>query len=324
MTDTTYHYEISYGKASIPIYRVYAQPLRRLKTIPESSFSGRENTLFALEVDVEVFGDNFLPAYTIGDNSNVVATDSMKNFVLRQALAFKGATIETFLKHLGHEFLNTYPQMESLRLTGRELAFGEVSVPAPSASNVDMSTFSVSPVLFSRSHNDFAVASLDFARINQQPTITAHRCSRVNLQLLKVTGSSFTKFIQDSYTTLPERVDRPLYIYMDVGWRYQNPTDLLDLTRDNYVASEQIRDVIQVVFHEFVSESIQHLFHEMGKRLLLRFPQLAEISFEGQNRTRDPIAVSEDNPRLKVYSDPFSAYGLIKLKMSRAESSREV
>ncbi len=85
----------------VPVYRVYANPLSGIASIPESQFRGRENTLFAFEIDVEVFGDNFLPAYTHGDNSQVVATDSMKNFILRQALTFKGATLEELLEELG-------------------------------------------------------------------------------------------------------------------------------------------------------------------------------------------------------------------------------
>jgi urate oxidase len=84
-----------------------------------------------------------------------------------------------------------------------------------------------------------------------------------------------------------------------------------------YVPSEQVRDVAATVFEEFVSESIQHLMHEMGTRLLDRFPQLAEVWFDGQNRTRDPYAVSETDERLKVYSDPFPAYGNLKLRMVR-------
>jgi urate oxidase len=55
----------------------------------------------------------------------------------------------------------------------------------------------------------------------------------------------------------------------------------------------------------------------MGQRLLARFPQLAEISFEAQNRTRDPIAESASDSKVKVYSDPFSAYGLIRLTIAR-------
>lgn len=308
-------YAISYGKARVPVYRVYAQPLAGVTAIPESSFTGRQNTLLALEVDVEVFGDNFLPAYTEGDNSRVVATDSMKNFVLRQALAYSGATIEGLLDMLGRTFLASYAQMERLRLTARELPF--VPIPAPTGTTGSAEAFTASEVLFSRSHDDYATTVMEFDRAGDGVVLTEHRCGRAGMQLLKVTGSSFTRFVRDDYTTLPERTDRPLYIFMDVSWRYADPADMLDLSRGCYVPAEQVRDLLGVVFHEFVSESIQHLVHEMGRRIFARFPQLAEVAFEAQNRTPDPAVVSTEDARVKVYTDPFSAYGLIKLAMRR-------
>ena len=307
-TSNDYKYVISYGKAHVPVYRVYATSLSNVPAIPESSFVGRDNTLFATEIDVEVFGENFLSAYTEGDNSNVVATDSMKNFILRHGLQYEGATLEGYLQFLGQEFLATYPQMHSLRMSGRELAFAPAQVPQDGTTH-----FEPSNVLFKRSNDDYGLASMDFAYDEGKAKMTAHRCGRVEMQLFKVTGSAFTRFLRDDYTTLPERGDRPLYIYLDAFWKYTNPADI----DAHYVPSEQVRDVIQVVFHQFVSESIQHLMHEMGTRLLERFPQMAEISFEGQNRTRDPFVVSEQDPKLKVYSDPFPAYGSIKLTMSR-------
>jgi urate oxidase len=81
---------------------------------------------------------------------------------------------------------------------------------------------------------------------------------------------------------------------------------------------EHLPHLIFLRSHEFVSESIQHLVNEMGQRLLARFPQLAEVTFEGQNHTPDPMAVSDADPRVKVYSIPFPAYGLIKLTLTRA------
>src|SRR5579875_1547540 len=122
-------FAISYGKLRVPVYRVYAAPLSGVAEIPESEFTRRENILFACEVDVEVFGENFLPAYTSGDNSNVVATDSMKNFILRQALYFEGSTLEEVLNVLGRRFFETYAQIERLRLDARELPFEAVPVP---------------------------------------------------------------------------------------------------------------------------------------------------------------------------------------------------
>ena len=92
--DSQYTYEVSYGKHGVPVYRVFATPLRDVAPIPESSFTGRDNNLLAYEVDVEVFGEEFLPAYTHGDNTMLVATDSMKNFIIRESLAYPGATLE--------------------------------------------------------------------------------------------------------------------------------------------------------------------------------------------------------------------------------------
>ncbi len=83
---------IRYGKVQVSTYRTYAHPLAGVTPIPESSFRGRANILLAADVDVEVLGENFLPAYTRGDNSNVVATDTMKNFVHRTTLDYDGAT----------------------------------------------------------------------------------------------------------------------------------------------------------------------------------------------------------------------------------------
>lgn len=312
--DGKYTCSISYGKLCVPLYRVYAQPLEGIRAIPESSFTGRSNTLFALEVDVEVFGENFLPAYTTGDNSNVVATDSMKNFILHQALAFPGATLEALLVFLGERFLRTYEQMEGLRMSARELSFLPVPLPGHAEASARESS-----VLFSRSQNDFAIATVDFTRdIAGQPVITGHRCGRLALQLFKVTGSAFTHFVQDEYTTLPEKVDRPLFISLNVYWTYTDPTAFSGADSSLYVAAEQVRDLIQVVFDEFVSESIQHLVYEFGRRLLERFPQLAEVTFDAQNRTRDLVVASENGGRAKVYTDPFTAFGNIKLTLGRS------
>jgi len=316
--DRKYTCSISYGKLRIPVYRVYAQPLAGINVIPESRFTGRANTLFALELDVEVFGNNFLPAYTEGDNSNVIATDTMKNFVLRQSLAFDGATLEELLAFLGERFLETYAQIQSLRLTARELPF--LPVPRPGHAIAQESQ-----VLFRHSHNDFTQASMTFTRDEHlQVAITSHSCSRMNLELFKVTGSAFTRFVRDEYTTLPDRHDRPLFIHLEVSWTYADIDTLIAPDHALYVPAEQVRDLIEGVFDSFVSESIQHLVYKFGRRLLERFPQLASVSFEAQNRTRDLIVEAENQGKEKVYSDPFSAFGTIRLSFQTHASSHAV
>ena len=67
----------------------------------------------------------------------------------------------------------------------------------------------------------------------------------------------------------------------------------------------------------FVSLSIQHLVHEIGTRMLERYPALTEISFEAQNRTLDLAEEDATNERRKVYTDPRPPYGRIGLTMRR-------
>jgi urate oxidase / 2-oxo-4-hydroxy-4-carboxy-5-ureidoimidazoline decarboxylase len=296
-------YEISYGKARVPVYRHYASPLEGIAPVPESSFTGRANSLFANEISVEVFGDNFLPAYTRGDNSNVVATDSMKNFILREGQTYEGATLEGYLDHLGSGLLRKYEQMHGLRVSGRELPFSADS-----------------NVLHQRRHDDHSAAELRYERHDGGWSIVSHRCGRLDLELLKTKGSAFTRFVRDEYTTLPERSDRPLFIHLDVHWRYADVADALARGDARYVPGEQVRDIVASVFDEFVSESIQQLVHEMGKRLLERYAQLASLSFSARNLTRDPYAVPDDaDDDRKVFSDPFPAFGTIELTLTRRD-----
>jgi urate oxidase len=229
-------------------------------------------------------------------------------------LDYDGATLEGSLYFLGRRFLETYPQMHSLRMTGKELPFRAAQVPGENAGD-----FTASNVLFSRSREDHAFASLDLERGEDGVTVAGHRCGQLELQLIKVTGSSFASFLRDEHTTLPERKDRPLFIYLDVYWKYGDPADMTGNTLTQYIPAEQVRDLVQTVFHRFVSMSIQHLVYEMGTRLLERFPQMAEVTFDAQNRLWDTAFVSEADERIKVYTDPRPPYGSIKLTMGRDE-----
>ena len=251
---------ISYGKLRVPVHRI----------------AGDE--VLACEVSVEVLGDNFLPAYTEGDNSQVVATDTMKNFILRESLAYDGSSLEGLLIHLGRRFVDTYPVMEAVRMSAKELRFDRLGKR-----------------VYARSGDDHGMATVE-------PDGTV-RGGRHGMMLLKTRGSAFTKFARDEYTTLPERGDRPLLIRLDADWRYRD---------DRTVDSKAVRDHFAATFDDFVSESIQHLVHEMGTRLLADRAEIAEVSFTAENHTRDPVG--EDGGR-KVYTDPFPAQGLITLTL---------
>ena len=315
-----------YGKRNVTVYRTWAAPLTGLATIPESRFVGRSNTLFAADVDVIVYGENFAPAYREGDNRMVVATDTMKNFILKQSIQYAGATLEGMLHFIGAGFLSTYPQMDSLRISAREQCFDGCPVPGTGdagseritgpAASID-AMHAPSDVLFSRRHDDYGFAELLLSRDTTGAVVSEHQCGRLGFQLIKITGSSFSHFVRDEHTTLPDRADRPLFIHMDIRWRYADPADMLTETHATYVAPEQIRDVAQVVFHQFNSRSIQHLVHEIGTRILDRFPQLDEVSFDAQNRLWDTAFVHETDERIKAYCDPRPPYGSLGLVMKQ-------
>ena len=266
---------IHYGKAEVSVYK-----------------SDGVGELWGAEVELDVFGDNFAPAYTAGDNSMVIATDTMKNFVHAAALDFGGDSPEAFAEHLGGRFLETYEHVERIAVRVGELPFARRG-----------------PALFQRLHDDRGIVELSLGREG----VLEHRCGREGIQLVKITGSSFASFARDSYTTLPEVRDRPLFVHLDLHWRYA------DWSRR--VRSEDVRDSIAATFSDFVSMSIQHLVHEMGTRALRRFPELDEISFEAQNRLWDTARISEADERVKIFTDPRPPYGMIGLELRRADLS---
>ncbi len=305
--------EIYYGKADVSTYRTYGTPLEGLTAIPESSFTSRSNVLLAASIEVQVLGTAFMAAYTEGDNRLVVATDTMKNFIHRESLAFEGATLEEWLFFVGRRFLETYPHMERLRVSGVEIPFEPALVPAS-----DDDGFAASEVLYAREHGDRSTAWIELERsADGDVHAAAHGCGRRGLQLMKVTGSAFADFARDEYTTLPERRDRPLYVHMDVGWKYAQPETAFAADHTEYVAGEQVADLCAAVFHRFVSLSIQHLVNEIGAAMLERWPQLSEVSFESQNRLWDLSVTSEEDERVKVYTDPRPPFGKIGLILRR-------
>jgi urate oxidase len=270
--------EIRYGKHNVSFYRTH--PTRGL-------LGGR--------VSIDVFGDNFMPAYTEGDNREVVATDTMKNFVYAIALEYEGASHEGFAAFLGRRFLETYSQMQWLRLVLLETPF------------VQHSDKLLSPL-----EDDFGTVVLEIGRDGIRSLI----CGRRNLRLVKLTGSAFKDFARDSYTTLPEVKDRPLFIYLDVHWRYGRTEDAIG-DGAKRIPSESVRESVIRTFDQFVSMSIQHLVYEMGLRLLDQFAALSEVSFEAQNRLWDTSKVSESDPMSRVFSDPKPAHGMIGLTLKR-------
>jgi urate oxidase len=262
---------IGYGKEAVSVYR-----------------TDGVSSLFACEVGMTLRGDVFGASYTEGDNTQVVATDSMKNFIHIVALEYAEESLDGFLELLARRFLDTYGHVERIELTACEVPF---------ARRTEQS--------FQAVGGDRAVAELALSRDGT----LEHRSGREGLRLMKLTGSSFENFVRDEYTTLADSRDRPLFIHLDVHWRNRDFAARAD--------GAAVRDSVAATFAEFDSASIQELVYEMGVRALAAFPELDEISFVGENRLWDTAQVWGPDERVRVYTDPRPPYGRIELTLGR-------
>jgi urate oxidase len=306
---------MNYGKENVAVYRTYATPLEDVRTIPESSFDGRENILFGAEVRVQVEGEAFLPSFSEGDNSMVVATDSMKNFIHHHLGEYEGATIEGFLEYVGTELLETYSQMETVTVSADQLPFEERPVPGEDG-------FEPSELVFRVADGAAGYGEVTLERTADGTERMEQTSGVTGIELVKVKDNSFTGYVQDEYTTLPERENRTLYVGMDIFWTYADSADALGSDPERYVAAEQVRDIAQVVFDDLDVNSIQELIYQTGLRVLERFPQLESVSFEANNRTW--IGVRDDlDGDGKVLREPPRPTGFQQFSMNRSDLEEE-
>lgn len=298
-----------YGKKDVFVYRTYASPLQ-VQPIPESSFTGRSNTIMAMDIQAALKGKAFLSSFKDGDNSLVIATDSMKNFILHQAGEFTGSTMDDLLQYTAVKFLETYDHIQGVEMSGTQLPFKESGEDG------------AAETVYREHACEKPYAAVEAVRREDGTIVLEEHVSGVtSLHLIKVKGSSFAGFIRDEYTTLPETTDRPLFIYLDIFWRYSNKNHM----RENYAAAEQIQHIAESVFRELDSPSIQKLIFDIGCRILKRFPQLAEVSFESNNRTwetiREEIPGSKEG---KVFTEPRPPYGFQGFTVFREDMEEEI
>ena len=306
---------MNYGKENVAVFRTYATPLEGVKTIPESSFEGRDNVLFGTEVRVKLEGEAFLPSFSDGDNSMVVATDSMKNLIHHQMGEYEGATLEGFLEFVSEALLEQYDHVEAVEASADEFLFGARPIPTDDG-------FEPSDLVFSIEDSPAGYGELRVERTDNGAGVVDQTSGVTDIELVKVKDNSFVGFIQDEYTTLPERENRTLYVELNIFWTYADTEDALGEDPTQYVPVEQVRDIAQVVFHELDVNSIQELIYQVGQRILERFEQLESVRFEANNRTW--IGVRDDlEGDAKVLREPPRPAGFQEFSMDRSDLEEE-
>jgi urate oxidase/2-oxo-4-hydroxy-4-carboxy-5-ureidoimidazoline decarboxylase len=266
-----------YGKGDITAYRL---------TKPGP---GEPGHVFGASVTMLLYGDAFWSTYTTGDNTGLIATDSMKNFVQRETLAFPGRGLEGYTHFLAQKFLATYPQVEGMRVSASEIPFASIGGQA-----------------YAPHGPERAFADIELSRTGLVDVTAGLR----GFKLLRLTGSAFHGFVRDQYTTLPDLIDRPLNMWLDLEWHYTDAQQALGA----HDVVQRARALVHDVFQRFESGSIQQVIYALGTRILAECPEISEVSLEANNRTWDTIV--EQGP-VGVYTDPRPPYGCLGLRLKR-------
>jgi urate oxidase / 2-oxo-4-hydroxy-4-carboxy-5-ureidoimidazoline decarboxylase len=272
-----------YGKGDVIVYR-----LNRTGQAPEGE------AVFGASVLLLVYGSAFWPTYTEGDNTSLVATDSMKNFIQRETLNFAGHDLEDYCRFLAETFLARYAQVDGIQVSADEIPYAPVAG---------------SRVAFAPSGPDRARAQVELDRNGFAQVTSAVR----GFELLRLGGSAFAGFVRDEYTTLPDTHNRPLRMWLDLEWTYVTPNAAFS----GGVVTRRVREIVRDAFATFESGSIQQVIHRMGVRLLAEIPVMASVRLEAQNRTWDTIV--EDGQTRGVYTEARPPYGCLGLTLTRGD-----
>jgi urate oxidase / 2-oxo-4-hydroxy-4-carboxy-5-ureidoimidazoline decarboxylase len=276
-----------YGKADVIAYRLHRdgrQPAGR-------------NPVFGANVRILIYGEAFWPTYTTGDNTSLVATDSMKNFIQRETVNFTGCDLESYCRFLADKFLATYPQTGGAQVSAVEIPYAAL-MGAESA--------------FAPAGPERATASIEVTRQG----IVEIRSGIDGFRLLRLNGSAFTGFVRDQYTTLPDIRNRPLHMWLDLDWTYSEPGAAFS----EGSVTGNVRRIVRTIFAGFDSGSIQQIIYQIGEKVLAEIASIAEIRLEANNRTWDTIADQGD--ALGVYTEARPPYGCLGLTLCRPNPGR--
>jgi len=275
-----------YGKGDVIVYRLHR----------DGSAPAGQSPVFGASVKMLLYGDSFWPTYTTGDNTGLVATDSMKNFIQRETLNFEGGDLESYCRFLAEKFLNTYPQTEGIQVSASEIPYAGIGDGS---------------VAFAPTGPECATARIELSRNADKIDCVELASGLRGIKLLRLGGSSFQGFVRDQYTTLPDIANRPLHMWLDLEWQYTSPAAGFT---DGQVTA-RVRGMVHDVFQAFESGSIQQVIYQLGNRILAELLCVAAVDLEANNRTWDTVA--ETGEQLGVFTDPRPPYGCLGLRLRR-------
>ena len=253
-----------------------------------------------LNVSTSLRGD-FTAAHLEGDQSAVLPTDTQKNTAFAYAKEHGVASVEDYATALGRRLLAATPAATGCHVRVEEYAWDRIFVGGDELRGHDHA--------FVRRGGEVRTVEVDVT--HDRVVVTS---GLTELVVLKSTGSEFTGFLRDDYTTLAEADDRILATSLTASWRWAQ-SDGIDWNH----AHAQVRATLLETFATTYSRALQETLWVMGRTVLERQPEIAEISFAAPNKHHhlvdlEPFGV-ENHGEVFIAAD--RPYGLIEATITR-------
>ena len=273
--------QTNYGKSDVRLVKVFRD-------------TGRHE-IVDVRVDVALFGD-FAAAHTEGDNTGLLATDTMRNTVYALAKDHLTGSIEEFGMLLVRHFVETGPTVERARVRFTEHPWDRIVVDGEK-----------------HDHSFVRAAGERTATVEGDAEGVRVEAGVADLLVLKTTNSGWEGFLRERFTTLPETHDRILSTAVTADWLY-NSTDV-----DFAATWAGVKERLLATFTDHYSPSVQNTLYRMGEAVLGGFPEVEKIRLSLPNRHHIPYDLSRfgiENGGEIFHSDP-EPYGLIEGTVER-------
>ncbi|MFD1813197.1 factor-independent urate hydroxylase [Rhodococcus gannanensis] len=278
-----------YGKAENRVVRIYRETDR--------------HEIRDVSVSTSLRGD-FAAAHLQGDQSSVLPTDTQKQTVYAFAKQRGLESIESYGLELARHFVDDVEPVRCARIDVEEYAWARAQVNGREHDHT-----------WIRQGQEVrtAAVTVEGTGDEQRTWVTA---GLKDFTLLKSTGSAFSGFLVDEYTTLTPTEDRILATTLIAEWRYTT-TDV-----DWEATYLGVRALFVERFAEVHSLALQQTLFEMGKAALEAYPMIAEVRLAAPNKHHFDYDLSPfglDNPNEVFHADD-RPYGLIQATVQRSDA----
>jgi urate oxidase len=222
----------------------------------------------------------FQRSYTDADNTNVVATDTMKNTLYVLAHEHLGHENEPFARRVAAHFLDRYAPVWRVTVELDERVWTRLHLAANPKPHPHSFIQADMARPFTR-----VIVSRDVAS-DAPVDSTIHESGIRDLIILKSTQSGFEGFHRDEFTTLPETNERILATALRATWRWsETPTSFR-------AAHRAIVNAMLAPFAESYSPSVQATLFEMAGAALDACPEIDRMTLAMPNLHCLPIDLS--------------------------------